>query len=167
MVTRHHPWAQLVFDRDVVVRAALRAYVESMVEALPNGLWLPVCDISEWKGNARDGAFRHDDGCGAYEVIGWSEAGVVGLAYELGFGPIDQLGLSQDTVTGGPEDVRGAVPGLPSELEPAFQMAASMLDTRSDLYEGKLPNTPAPERLPADVFAHTQMDPRESGQAPG
>ncbi len=60
--------------------------------------------------------------------MAWTEAGVVGLAYELGFGPIEQLGLSASAVTGGPDDVRGALPGLPDELEPALVMATRMLE---------------------------------------
>ncbi|MEO5726393.1 MAG: hypothetical protein ABI134_34895, partial [Byssovorax sp.] len=77
-------------------------------------------------------------GCGAYNVVGWTEAGVVGLAFELGFGPIDHLDLPVDAVTGGPDDVRGALPGLPAELEPALMLAADMLLTgeqkRGDVY---------------------------------
>ncbi|MDI3290373.1 hypothetical protein [Polyangium sp. 15x6] len=122
------------------MRAALRAYVEARVERLGCGLAYPVCDYSEWTGDVHRGALRTDSGCGDYEVVAWTEAGVVGLAYEKGFGPIDNLGLTPDTVTGGPEDVRPAVPGLPSELEPAFQLAVGKLDTVSDLYKGKLPN---------------------------
>jgi len=140
MVLRNHPRGRLVFDRDAIVRAALRAYVESNVADLPNGLWFPVCELSRWTGDVNQGALRNDDGCGGYEVVAWTNAGVVGLAWELGFGPIAHFGLTPDTVTGGPEDVRGAVPGLPAELESTFQMAANLLDTRSDLYEGKLPN---------------------------
>ncbi|UQA61312.1 hypothetical protein [Polyangium aurulentum] len=140
MVVRNHPRGRLVFDRDAIVRAALRAYVEAVLKKFANRPAYPVCSDSDWTGDVQRGTFYDDDGCGAYAVLAWTEAGVVGLAYELGFGPIDQLGLTPDTVTGGPEDVRGAVPGLPAELEPAFQMAASRLDTRSDLYKGKLPN---------------------------
>jgi hypothetical protein len=137
MVVRNHPRGRLVFDRDAIVRAALRAYVEARVAKLPNGLWFPVCELSDWKGEVQHGALRNDDGSGGYEVVAWTEAGVVGLAFQLGFGPIALLGLTPDTVTGGPDDVRGAVPGLPAELEPAFQMAASMLETRDDLHKGK------------------------------
>jgi len=141
MIERTIPrFGRLVFDRDAIVRAALRAYVESMVAGLPNGLCYEVCDQAYWKGDVQRGAFLNHDGGGGHEVIAWTEAGVVGLAYQLGFGPIAQLGLTQDTVTGGPDDVRGAVPGLPTELEPAFQMAAGMLDTRDDEYKGNLPN---------------------------
>lgn len=60
MIERKHRYGHLVFDRDAIVRAALRA-------------------------------------------------------------------LSADAVTGGPDDVRGALPGLPDELEPALVMAAGML----------------------------------------
>jgi hypothetical protein len=127
MVLRSHPRGRLVFDRDAIVRAALRAYVESIVARLPNGPWYRVCENVDWTGDVQRGAFHEDDGCGAYSVIAWTEAGVVGLAYELGFGPIEQLGLSVDAVTGGPDDVRGALPGLPDELEPALVMAVGML----------------------------------------
>jgi hypothetical protein len=111
-----------------------------MVADLPSNLWYRVCPYSRWTGNVQHGAFYDDDICGAYTVVAWTEAGVVGLAYELGFGPIAQLGMTPDTVTGGPDDVRGAVPGLPAELEPAFQLAANLLDKRSDVYQGNLPN---------------------------
>jgi hypothetical protein len=68
--------------------------------------------------------------------VAWTESGVVGLAYELGWGPIQQLGLSLDAVTGGPDDVRGAVPGLPAEIEPAFGMAAGILANGGATYDG-------------------------------
>jgi hypothetical protein len=140
MVLRNHPRGRLAFDRDAIVRAALRAYVEWLLDAFPNGPAYSVCSYAFWTGDVHQGALRTDSGCGDYEVVAWTEAGVVGLAYVKGFGPIANLGLTPDTVTGGPEDVRPAVPGLPAELEPAFQLAAGMLDTFSDVYEGKLPN---------------------------
>jgi hypothetical protein len=59
--------------------------------------------------------------------LAWTESGVVGLAFEIGAGAIEQLALSPDAVTGGPDDVRGALPGLPDELEPALVRAAGML----------------------------------------
>ncbi|MDI3289366.1 hypothetical protein [Polyangium sp. 15x6] len=127
MVVRTHRRGRLVFNRDAIVRAALRAYVESIVAKLPNGPRHPVCPYSDWTGDVQRGAFNEDDLEGNNEVIAWNEAGVVGLAYELGFGPIEQLGLSVDAVTGGPDDVRGAVPGLPAELEPALVIAVGML----------------------------------------
>ena len=127
MVARNHRFGRLVFDRNAIVRAALRAYVEVTVARLPNGLWYPVCNEPYWRGNVQHGAFCNHDGCGNDEVVAWTEAGVVGLAYELGFGPIDQLDLKVDAVTGGADDVRAAVPGLPDELEPALVMAVRML----------------------------------------
>ncbi|UQA58428.1 hypothetical protein [Polyangium aurulentum] len=136
MVIRNHPRGRLVFDRDAIVRAALRAYVEAVLEKLPNGPWYPVCEYSEWTGDVQRGRFRNDDGCGGYEVVAWTEAGVVGLAYELGWGPVEQLGLSLDAITGGPDDVRGAVPGLPPELEPAFVRAVGMLASGSGHLRG-------------------------------
>ena len=118
----------LVFDRDAIVRAALRAYIETyLARADPLERLSPVSTEALWMGDLQRGAFYNDDGCGDYEVVAWTEAGVVGLAYELGFGPVEQLGLSVDAVTGGPDDVRGAVPGLPAELETAFVMAVGML----------------------------------------
>ena len=131
MIARASRFGRLVFDRNAIVRAALRAYVEThlaMVDPLQRHR-LAVSDGGDWAGDLLRGAFYNDDGCGDYEVVAWTESGVVGLAFELGFGPIEQLGLSLDAVTGGPDDVRGAVPGLPAELEPAFVMAAGMLAT--------------------------------------
>ncbi len=118
----------VVFDRNAIVRAALRAYIEAYLAwADPRTRLLPAsCEVM-WTGDVRAGAFFNGNGCGDYDVVAWTEAGVVGLAYELGWGPLEQLRLSLDAITRGPEDVRGAVPGLPAELESAFVMAAGML----------------------------------------
>jgi hypothetical protein len=120
------PFGRLVFDRDAIVRAALRAYVEGCLYGIAR-FGSPCIHYAGWTGDLKRGALYNDDGCGDYEVVAWNEAGVVGLAYELGWGPIERLGLSLDAVTGGPDDVRGAVPGLPAELEPAFVMAVGRL----------------------------------------
>lgn len=138
MTARASHFGRLVFDRDAIVRAALRAYVEThlaMVDPLRRHRFA-VCFGGNWAGDLQRGAFYNDDGCGDYEVVAWTESGVVGLAYALGCGPIEQLGLSLDAVTGGPDDVRGAVPGLPAELEPAFVMAVGMLDVGAATYDG-------------------------------
>jgi len=127
MVARTSRFGRLVFDRDAIVRAALRAYVEGTLAGLARFAF-SAADGAMWTGDLQRGALFNDDGCGDYEVVAWTEAGVVGLACELGGGPIEQLGLSTDAVTGGPDDVRAAVPELPSELLPAFEMAAGMLD---------------------------------------
>jgi len=121
-------FGRLVFDRNAIVRAALRAYVEGIIAQLPNCLSFPAAEGAIWAGDLQQGALYNDDGCGNYEVVAWIRAGIVGLAYELGWGPIEQLDLSVDAVTGGPDDVRGALPGLPEELEPALVMAAGMLN---------------------------------------
>ena len=125
MVERQHYFGRLVFDRDAIVRAALRAYVELRLAKLDplNRVRFTSAWAAEWEGDVERGAFYNDDGCGDYEIVAWNEAGIVGLAYELGCGPIEQLDLSIDAVTGGPDDVRGAVPELPDELESAFVMA--------------------------------------------
>lgn len=125
------PFGHLVFERDAIVRAARRAYIESLLAKLDplERHRFAVSFGGVWVGDIQRGAFYNDDGCGDYEVVAWTETGVVGLAYELGWGPIEQLGLSVDEVTGGPDDVRGAVPGLPDELEPAFVTATGMLAT--------------------------------------
>ncbi|MDI1432697.1 hypothetical protein [Polyangium sorediatum] len=128
MIERATPcFGRLVFDRDAIVRAALRAYVESRLYRVGR-FSFPAAAVAFWEGDLQRGAFLNDDVCGNYEVVAWTEAGVVGLAYELGWGPIEQLGLSVDAVTGGPDDVRGAVPGLPAELEPTFVLAVSRLN---------------------------------------
>lgn len=162
MIVRAHPFGTLVFDRDAIVRAALRAYVEvSLANVDPRTrLQFPACSQPSWKGDLHRGAFFNGDGCGNEDVVAWTETGVVGLAHELGFGPVEQLGLSLDAVTGGPEDVRAAVPNLPTELEAAFLMAAGMLEVtgrhgetlagvgfwlRGDQVGGTLFDDPTPE----------------------
>jgi hypothetical protein len=84
----------LIFDRDATVRAALRAYVEGIVAQLPNCLSFPAAEGAIWAGDLQRGALRNDDGCGDYEVIAWTEAGIVGLAFEIGAGAIEQLAPS-------------------------------------------------------------------------
>lgn len=130
MTERKHRYGNLVFDRDAIVRAALRAYVEAIFREHPfNHVSFTACVEPGWTGDLQRGAFHNGDGCGAYNVVGWTEAGVVGLAYELGWGPIEHLDLPASAVTGGPDDVRAALPGLPAELEPALVLAAGMLGT--------------------------------------
>lgn len=130
MIARAFCDGTLVFDRDAIVQAALRAHVErSLADVDPlRRLSFTASFCPSWKGKFQRGAFYNGNGCGDDDVVAWTETGVVGLAYQLGFGPIEQLGLSLDAVTGGPEDVRGAVPELPAELESAFLMAAGMLE---------------------------------------
>lgn len=126
MIERKHRLGQLVFDRDAIVRAALRAYVEAVIANIgPHNF--PPCSEPRWTGSLQHGAFYNGNGSGSYDVVAWTEAGIVGLAYELGWGPLEQLGLSVDAVTRGPGDVRAAVPGLPAELEPALVLATTML----------------------------------------
>jgi len=133
MIERKHRYGNLVFDRNAIVRAALRAYVEAIFGNFPlRRLSFPACAVPRWTGDLQRGAFYDGGGCGDYDVVAWTEAGVVGLAFEIGFGPIEQLGLSVDAVTGGPDDVRGALPGLPDELEPALVMAARMLEVGNE-----------------------------------
>jgi hypothetical protein len=130
MVERNHRFGRLIFDRNDIVRAALRAYVEATFAKDPLYRFsFPPCASSRWRGDLRQGSFDNYDGEGSNDVVAWTETGVVGLAYELGFGPIEQLGLSKDAATGGPDDVRGALPGLPPELESALVMATRLLDT--------------------------------------
>lgn len=137
MIERTIPrFGRLTFDRDAIVRAALRAYVEARVARLPIVLGYPVCKYSRWTGEVPRGTFYNEDLEGNHEVIAWTEAGVVGLAYELGWGPVEQLGLSVDAITSGPEDVRAALPGLPDELEPAFVNAVAMLPAGSGQLKG-------------------------------
>ncbi|HRI72369.1 MAG TPA: hypothetical protein PK156_49380 [Polyangium sp.] len=129
MTARTCRFGQLVFDRNAIVHAALRAFVEvslGHVDPLARHTFT-ACAFPGWAGDLKRGAFYNNNLSGDYEVVAWTETGVVGLAYELGWGPIEQLGLSISEVTGSPEDVRRAVPGLPAELESAFAMAAGML----------------------------------------
>ncbi|MEO7327433.1 MAG: hypothetical protein ABI193_02565, partial [Minicystis sp.] len=128
MIERNHRFGRLVFDRDAIVRAALRAYIEAIFGSYPfKCLSFPACDGVIWKGDLHRGALsNYQDG--DYDVVAWNEAGVVGLAYELGWGPIEQFDLLIVAITGGPDDVRGALPGLPAELEPVLVMATSLLE---------------------------------------
>ena len=119
-----------MFCRDAIVHAALRAYVEHLlarVDPLKRHHYTSS-SCAKWEGDIRRGAFYNEDGSGNYEVMAWNEVGVVGLACDLGCGPIELLGLEIDKVTGGPDDVRDAVSELPGELEPAFLMAVDMLE---------------------------------------
>jgi hypothetical protein len=124
-------FGRLVFDRDAIVRAALRAYVETSLYGIAR-FDFPASRFADWTGDLQRGALVNFVGCLDYEVVAWTEVGVVGLALGAGQGPIQQLGLSVDAVTGGPDDVRGAVPGLPEELEPALVLATGMLDVGPD-----------------------------------
>ena len=128
MIKRTTRYGQLAFDRDAIVRAALRAYIEAIFGSYPlKYLSFPASDGVIWEGDLQRGAFYKSHECD-YDVVAWSEAGVVGLAYELGWGPIEQLDLSIDAVTGGPDDVRGALPGLPAELLPVLVIATRLLE---------------------------------------
>lgn len=128
MIERNVPvFGRLFLDRDAIVHAALRAYIESVVAKLPNCLGMPSIEQPFWTGDRNQGAILNQTSGINYEVVAWSETGVVGLAFD-GQGPIDQLGLEVDAVTGGPDDVRGAVPGLPEELEDAFVRAVGLLE---------------------------------------
>ena len=129
MIERKHRYGNLIFDRDAIVRAGLRAYFEAIFGNFPfRRLSFAVCSVPRWTGDLQRGAFYNGNQEGDYNVVGWTEAGVVGLAYNLGFGPLQHLDLPVNAVTGGPDDVRGALPGLPAELEPALVLAAGLLE---------------------------------------
>jgi hypothetical protein len=128
-VRRRHARGNLAFDRDTLVRAALHAYVENVLAKLDplERHRFPVCDVPNWTGTLRRGAFYNGVASGDYDVVAWTESGVVALTYQLGSGPIEQLGLTVGAATGGPDDVRAALPELPVELEPALVMATGLL----------------------------------------
>jgi hypothetical protein len=134
---KHHRYGNLAFDRDAIVRAALRAYIEAIFGEFPfKRLSFAACAVPRWTGDLQRGAFYNGNGCGDEDVVGWTEAGVVGLAYELGFGPIEWLDLPVNAVTGGPDDVRGALPALPAELSgPAEIMEVG--GCRMEIFEGR------------------------------
>jgi hypothetical protein len=129
-VHTQNPEYRFFLDRDAIVRAALRAYIENVLA------WLDPLDrhpfaasfVPRWTGDLKRGAFRNRDEGGSYEVMAWSEAGVVGLAYERGYGPIEHLELPVDAVKGGPDDVRVALTELPAELLPTLEIAARLLE---------------------------------------
>jgi len=136
MIARAYRSWNLVFDRDAIVHAALRAYIETMLgRADPlDRLAFTTCPEAAWEGDLQRGAFYEGTGSGSYAVVAWSEAGVIGLACEMGCGPIEQLDLPVSAVTGGPDDVRAALPGLPAELEPALIVASGMLEVGGDVW---------------------------------
>ncbi|MBK9266347.1 MAG: hypothetical protein IPM54_42000 [Polyangiaceae bacterium] len=85
MVERQHYYGRLVFDRDAIVRAALRAYVEHILAHLDplERHRFTASSANEWEGDLQRGAFHNDNREGDYEVVAWTEAGVVGLACAL------------------------------------------------------------------------------------
>ena len=90
MIERNHHFGRLKLDRDAIVRAALRAYVEAVLAGYPLHFPSLVDAVSfypRWLGDLQRGAFDNGNGEGDHEVVAWTAAGVVGLAYELGFGP--------------------------------------------------------------------------------
>lgn len=68
-------FGRLVFDRNAIVRAALRAYVEGIIARLPNCLSFPAAEGAIWAGDLQRGALYNDDGCGNY--LGWALAAAV------------------------------------------------------------------------------------------
>ena len=70
-------FGRLVFDRNAIVRAALRAYVEGIIARLPNCLSFPAAEGAIWAGDLQRGALYNDDGCGNY--LGWALAAAVPL----------------------------------------------------------------------------------------
>jgi hypothetical protein len=119
------------FDRDSIVRAALRAYIEASLYEVGR-LSIPSCDNGRWEGDFECGAFLNADLVPSYNVVAWNEVGVVGLGFEAFRGPLEQFDLAMDAATNGPDDVRGAVPDLPEELESVFVRAVGLLDTNEE-----------------------------------
>jgi len=128
--TQNPEYRRFYVDQGAIVHAALRAYIENVLA------WLDPLDrhplaasfVPRFTGDLKQGAFRNGDEHGSYEVLAWSAAGVVGLAYERGYGPIEHLELPIEAVKGGPEDVFIALTELPAELFPTLEMAAGLLD---------------------------------------
>jgi len=64
MIERKHRYGKLVFDRNAIVRAALRAYVEAIVKHSPDRrlpLSFATCDYTDWMGDLTRGAFYNGD----------------------------------------------------------------------------------------------------------
>ncbi|MRG91480.1 hypothetical protein [Polyangium spumosum] len=131
MIERVIPrFGRLVFDQDAIVRAALRAYVETSLYRIAR-FEFPAYDWAGWMGDIERGTLFYIRDWRDWVVVAWTEAGIVGLAYD-GWGSIQHRTLSADAVTGGPDDVRWALPGLPEELEPALVLATSTLGVGCD-----------------------------------
>lgn len=131
MPTWHDSVGPLTFDRDALTAAALHAFIESALTRLDPHRRLPFHGHAEstWDGDLQHGAVFLGNGQGDYQVLGWNPAGVVGFAFELGFGPQEEFGLEPDAITGGPDDVRHAVAGLPAALDSALVKASAQLLT--------------------------------------
>jgi hypothetical protein len=129
-VHTRNPDYRVFFDRDSIVRAALRAYIESVFAKVDPLDRHPFAALftPRWTGDVKKGAFRSTDENGSYEVLAWSETGVVGLAYEKGYGPVEHLELPPSAVKGTSDDLRIAMPELPAELETTYEMAVDLLD---------------------------------------
>jgi len=70
MVERKHRYGNLVFDRDAIVRAAVRAYLEAIFGQFPfRRLSSAACDEPRWTGDLQQGAFYNGGACGDYNVV--------------------------------------------------------------------------------------------------
>lgn len=93
------------FDRDSIVRAALRAYIEASLYSVGR-LSFPPCDCGQWDGDFECGALLNFSHAPSYNVVAWNEFGAVGLGFEAWCGPLELFDLAMDATTNGPDDVR-------------------------------------------------------------
>ena len=116
------------FDRDTIVGAILYSAIAAATVHYHwrAPLWDAPWDVL-WSGDRTRGEALLDNLEGDTAAVAWDAAGLVALEFELGFGPLEALNLRADAITGGPEDVRRAVAGMPEALEDAFQRAARLL----------------------------------------
>lgn len=121
----------LHFDTREIVDGAIVSYLVSLVAWAfdGSGLWNVWHEI-DLVGDRTSGSLDFGDGEGNSGVLAWEGDNLVAFEFQLGFGPIEEADLTD--VTGGPEDVRALLPGLPDELEPLFQRAARRLRPGSE-----------------------------------
>jgi len=126
-VARCHPLGYLVFNREAIIRAAFRAYVEVTLAYLDPRQCHPIppdCGQT-WTGDLQRGALAGD------MTVAWNEAGVVGIVFESRWRSSASLeSLPEGPVATNPDDVRSVVPDLPDELLPALEMACGLIDQR-------------------------------------
>jgi len=123
-VARCHPLGYLVFNREAIIRAAFRAYVEVTLAYLDPRQCHPMPpDCGHiWTGDFQRGALAGN------MTVAWNEAGVVGIVFEGCWRPSESV--PEGPVATNPDDVRGVVPNLPDELLPALEMACGLIDQR-------------------------------------
>lgn len=110
---------QYDFDPDTIIQGAISSALLTSVEHA----FTDSCVAEAWAeasvtGDRARGGFVGGDAEGNVSVVAWDGKNIVAFEH--------RVGVDAD-VAGGIEDLRRAVPGMPAELEGAFQRAAALL----------------------------------------